>query len=119
MDLAEQALARIAARRAQTAPVAPERGRCTVDGCQRARDARGLCTGHLARLEELGAPTAGRPIGRYGWPIGFDPDVLVCDCPAPLDPSPIGECQRCRRVVAVLLDLGPRRPMTELINDRT
>jgi hypothetical protein len=38
---------------------------CTIEGCERRRRARGLCSSHLRRWQEHGDPLSGPPIRQY------------------------------------------------------
>lgn len=39
------------------------RGPCSLEGCDRKKYSKGLCSGHYKRLKEFGTPTGGLPVG--------------------------------------------------------
>lgn len=92
------------------------RRRCYVDGCTNREHAGGLCSAHYHRVRRHGSVLEDVPLGAARHrlvPLPEEP--WTCTCSTPVDPSPIGECQRCYRPVEEMLTPGARRPFDELI----
>lgn len=68
---------------------------CAVEGCLRARDARGLCQAHYMRWRRYGDPLGGSD--RMG------SEHVVCACAEALEPDGLRVCQRCQRPVLALI----------------
>lgn len=80
---------------------------CGLSWCSNPKRTRGLCSTHyvMATRDYDNGSRGSVTVEARGvlLPSQNDDGALTCQCVAPLDVSPIDECQRCYRPVAELI----------------